>query len=585
MPPLRSVAARPDRCDDRGAAGTTCHRGGVRRPRLGVLLGTGIPILIVLVFLGAWAFDTSAAAEGSYRNVELAGRDVGRLSEDEVAAVVAELALDFASTPVRISTGSDTLTAQASDLSLAIDQEATVDAVLVEGREGSVALRPLAWGRSFVAPYEVAVRYQVRPDQLALALAEREGDDARQPVEPAIVASPEAVRVTKGTVGRALDPATVAERLLAAAAAGEDPITVTVTPDTQAPQVSDEEAQVLADEAAMLTAEPFIATVAGKAAAFDVPEQRSWIGSRVTPEGIELTLDEERIGVALRDQIGSLGDAEPQDASFTVENGEVRLIPAVVGLTCCAAEAEAEIAEAVLAGEDAVEVQPERNEPELTTEEAMALGIREPVGTTTEWNGQPQVKSFTTYFPCCAARVTNIRRIADLVRGAVVLPGETFSVNQRVGQRTREKGFVEAGAIANGVHVEEVGGGVSQFATTIFNAAFFAGLPFGEYQAHSEHFSRYPFGREATMGWEHPDMQFVNDTPHGILVWTSHTDTSVTVTLYSTQYAHGEQTGQTTGRDGRCTTVSTQRTITYVDGRTATDTVRARYRDSGATSC
>ena len=105
--------------------------------------------------------------------------------------------------------------------------------------------------------------------------------------------------------------------------------------------------------------------------------------------------------------------------------------------------------------------------------------------------------------------------MADLVRGAIVPPGETFSINEHVGQRTAEKGFVLAGAIANGEHVEEIGGGVSQFATTTFNAAFFAGLPFGEYQSHSECFDRYPRGREATMGFPHPDLQIKNDTPYG----------------------------------------------------------------------
>lgn len=557
----------------------------MRRPRLGILLGTGIPVLLVLLLVAAWAFDTSAAADQSTRNVELAGRDVGRMDAEELEQVVAELALDFARTPVEISTGTATIEATASELSLAVDQQATVDAVLAEGDGGAVPLRPLAWARSFVAPYEVEVRYLVRPDRLALALSEREGETARQPVEPSIAASPEAVRAQKGETGQALDPATVADRLLEAARAGEDPITVRVTPETRAPQVTDAQAEELAARAQELTAQPFIVTVAGKTATFDVALQRSWLGSRIAGDQIELTLDQEAVGQALRAQIGSLGDAAPKDASFTVEGGAVRLIPAVVGLTCCAEGAEARIAEAILGGEDALEVQPQEDEPELTTEEAMALGIREPVGTTTEWKGQPQVKSFTTYFDCCAARVTNIQRIAQLVQGALVLPGETFSVNGHVGQRTAEKGFVEAGAIANGEHVEEIGGGVSQFATTMFNAVFFAGLPFEEYQAHSEHFSRYPYGREATMGWEHPDLAWTNDTPYGILVWTSWTDTSVTVTLYSTQHAYGEQTGQSEGRQGRCTTVSTQRTIHHPDGTTSTDTVSARYRDAGATSC
>ena len=123
---------------------------------------------------------------------------------------------------------------------------------------------------------------------------------------------------------------------------------------------------------------------------------------------------------------------------------------------------------------------------------------------------------------------------------------------------------------------------MSQFATTMFNAAFFAGLDFGEYQAHSEHFDRYPCGREATMGFPHPDLPWKNDTPYGILIWTSYTDTSVTVTLYSTQYAYGEQTGQTDRPLGQLHHRHHHAHHPPTrDGHTATDTVRARYRDPG----
>jgi vancomycin resistance protein YoaR len=550
------------------------------------VLGIGLPILVVMAFLGAWALDARAAAGGSLRNVEVAGRDVGGMDEDEVRDELAREAVAFAATKVTITAGATTITSTAADLGLGVDQDATVDAVLDEGRTGSALLRPFAWARSFVSPYEVAVRYAIRSDQLALVLSQEEGDEARQPVEPTIIASPETVRVQSGVAGKALDPDKVAERLLDAARGGEDPITVTVDPETRAPTVSDAEARAVAEEAEAFTAEPLVVTVAGKSVTFDVGELRSWIGSRVTGDGLELTFDEERIASSLRERVGSLGEAAPQSASFTVENGAVRLIPAVEGMTCCADDAAATIVAALRAGEPSVEVEPVTDEPELTTEEALALGIKEPVGTTTEWKGVQQVRSFTTYFDCCPPRTVNIKRIADLTRGALIMPGETFSLNGHVGQRTAEKGFVLAGAIANGEHVDEIGGGVSQFATTMFNAAFFAGLPFEAYQAHSEYFDRYPRGREATMGWENPDLAFTNDTPYGILIWTSHTDTSVTVTLYSTQHASGQQTGQTEERSGAaCTRVTTTRTITYPDGRTATDTVGARYRDDGALTC
>ena len=163
----------------------------------------------------------------------------------------------------------------------------------------------------------------------------------------------------------------------------------------------------------------------------------------------------------------------------------------------------------------AVELEVVLTEPEITTEVAEGLGIVEPVGGNRAWrNGAPATAGpgFTTYHDPGQPRVTNVHRIADLVRGAIIVPGGTFSVNEHVGPRTADKGFVPAGAIRDGEHVDEIGGGVSQFATTLFNAAYFAGLDIPVSQAHSEYFARYPRGREATMGHPAPDLQITNDT-------------------------------------------------------------------------
>jgi vancomycin resistance protein YoaR len=133
--------------------------------------------------------------------------------------------------------------------------------------------------------------------------------------------------------------------------------------------------------------------------------------------------------------------------------------------------------------------------------------------------------------------------------------------------------------------VPEVGGGVSQFATTTFNAAYFAGLDIPTYQAHTESFTRYPPGREATMGHPNPDLRIRNNTPYGILIWTSYTSSSVTVTLYSTPYATGEQTGISTSMNGNCQVVTTTRTRTFPDGHTENDTFRAQYRPGEGQFC
>jgi vancomycin resistance protein YoaR len=173
------------------------------------------------------------------------------------------------------------------------------------------------------------------------------------------------------------------------------------------------------------------------------------------------------------------------------------------------------------------------------------------------------------------------------VRGVVLEPGETFSVNDHVGRRTTENGFVVGGVIENGTFSESVGGGISQFATTLFNAAFFGGLDVEEYQSHSIYISRYPYGREATLSYPKPDLVIENSTPHGVLIWTSYTSTSITVSLYSTRYASGEQTSQSEAPVGEagCKRVTTVRTRTYVDGRTETDRFFATYRPSEGVKC
>jgi len=181
-------------------------------------------------------------------------------------------------------------------------------------------------------------------------------------------------------------------------------------------------------------------------------------------------------------------------------------------------------------GERVMEVPAQVVEPEFTTEDAEALAITE------------QVSEFTTYFPYAAYRNTNIGRAAEIIDGTIVGPGETFSLNGTVGERTAENGFTTGFIISNGIFKEDLGGGVSQMATTTFNAAFFAGMTDVEHKPHSFYIDRYPVGREATVAWPSVDLRFRNDTPYGVLIHAHLTPSTpssqgvVTVRMFSTQY-------------------------------------------------
>jgi hypothetical protein len=185
------------------------------------------------------------------------------------------------------------------------------------------------------------------------------------------------------------------------------------------------------------------------------------------------------------------------------------------------------------------------------------------------FRGAHLLGEFTTYHDCCQDRVVNIQLMADTVHGHVVMPGETFSVNAAVGRRTTAKGYLPAGAIIGGYvqccgYADNIGGGTSQFGTTIYNAVFFAGLEDVEHQPHSLDFARYPDGREATMGYPRPDVVFRNDTAHPVLVTTHHSGfrgTSIIVKIW------GDNGGRqvTAGASARRGIHNTSRVVVEVD--------------------
>jgi uncharacterized protein YegP (UPF0339 family) len=147
-----------------------------------------------------------------------------------------------------------------------------------------------------------------------------------------------------------------------------------------------------------------------------------------------------------------------------------------------------------------------------------------------------RVSRFTTFFNCCEPRVTNIRTIAAAVNGTVVQPGETFSIDKVVGARTSEKGYVPAGYLVGGVgQCCAVGGGVSQFGTTIHNAVFWGGYQIDFHRPHTGWIPRYPLGIEATLVYKSIDYRFTNNTVTPVTIRTSSTSTSVTVELWGYQ--------------------------------------------------
>lgn len=249
-----------------------------------------------------------------------------------------------------------------------------------------------------------------------------------------------------------------------------------------------------------------------------------------------------------------------QDAFFSVDDQDiVTIVPGVSGPKVSTDVAIAEIFTAATSPSRTGRLPLENSaEPDVTAADLEALGV------------EHLVSKFTTYHDCCANRVENIHLIADTVDGVIVMPDEEFSVNGFVGERTTAKGYLPAGTIINGEIVDTVGGGVSQFATTFYNAVFWGGYTDVTHKPHSFYFSRYPEGIEATINWPNLDLAFRNDTDHAILIKADYTETSLTIKFFS------DNGGQAVGGEQR-----NGETITWVesegDGVVVTGEVSGRY--------
>lgn len=126
---------------------------------------------------------------------------------------------------------------------------------------------------------------------------------------------------------------------------------------------------------------------------------------------------------------------------------------------------------------------------------------------------------FSTRFDASnQSRVNNVWLASSKINDVIVSPGEIFSFNETVGPRTKERGFAEAGVIRNQQHDVDVGGGVCQVATTLYNAARVSGMTLVERHSHSLPVHYVEKGRDAAVVYGEKDLRFKNDTEHAVLI-------------------------------------------------------------------
>ena len=161
------------------------------------------------------------------------------------------------------------------------------------------------------------------------------------------------------------------------------------------------------------------------------------------------------------------------------------------------------------------------------------------VTTETLSKGFTLISAYTTKTTSDSNRNTNIRLACEAINGTALMPGETFSFNQATGQRTTAKGYRSAGAIAAGQSIEEVGGGICQVSSTLFNAVARADLQIVERSPHARPSSYVGKGEDATVNWPNLDFKFKNNTDAPIFIITYYKDRQMSAEIWGMTLGEG----------------------------------------------
>jgi len=477
----------------------------------------GVLLLAALALGFAYSGSPDVVADG----VTVSGQDVGGLSAAQAETKLSARAHTLSTEPVVFTGGGRKWSIAPAQLAVRGDWSAAAAAAVDRGN-GTIPLR--GFKRIELRLFGADVEPDARADQAALELhlrviakqVEVEGREA------AIVLRNGQPVVIPGEASRSLRRDAAAETIVAALASlereGPVELPIQVTP----PEVGTDALAAVAQQVRTALSGP-------------VTFEYKGAHISVTPEQIasflELPHDGQRSlqigGPEAKKYFDDLGEAvarAPREVDFSVnEAGKAHLIPSRDGRKLdVEASEKALLAAALRTVNRTAQLAVVAAEPKLSTERAKTLGITGLVG------------DYTTFYGGDANRIHNVQLVANLIDRHMIAPHSTFSFNKTTGERNAAQGFLEAPVIINGELKTGLGGGVCQVSTTVFNAAFEAGLPITSRTNHALYIDHYPLGRDATVNYPDTDLTFQNDSDHWMLLRTIVGSSSLTVRLFGT---------------------------------------------------
>ncbi|MCZ0858690.1 VanW family protein [Actinomyces israelii] len=503
------------------------HRRRLNRGVLAGIIGAGLLVLV-------WGGAAIAATQHVFAGSTVSGVDVGDMSPDEARQVVADQIGAELAQPVTLSANDSTDTLVPADSGVSVDAAASINR-LIDPTINPVTLIKRLSGTS------VDAVTTVDSDALTNALNARLGTLATGTADAVVTLEGTTPVVTPGTDGTGMDVDASVKALSAGWPLGQEEIAM--VEGTARPAITDDDAEafvdsvltpLLSDSLTVTAADTSVEKTAATKQVVLSPEQIADLTTVSTDDGeLSAVLDSQRLHDAIIDAMGGIETA-PTNAGWTIDGSAESAAGAkpqyVAPSPGEGIDMDALTQQLVDAGttgtasaDRTVALTMITTQPEITTPEK-DWGITEVTG------------EFATPFNSEPGRDQNLIRGAEQMNGQIVMPGETFSVEQALGPVDYEHGFTDAGVISNGQHVDALGGGLSQIGTTMFNVGFEAGMDDIEHHPHSYYFDRYPAGREATLWTGQKDVKFANSTPYAALIQAWVADGEVHTRIWSTHY-------------------------------------------------
>jgi vancomycin resistance protein YoaR len=465
------------------------HRG--RRIVLGV-----VAVLAALYVGGYFLTGTRMPAHATIGPVDVSG-----MSPSAARTAVDKALTPHAADPVVLTHGKSEFHVTPADAGLALNLDRTIDRA-----GGTRSWKPADIAGLFFGKHKSAPVLDVDDAKLQGALATIGTAVDRDVVEPQITFPKAKPLARQPKAGLKVDRAATEKAIHATYLVSTEPVTVptVVVKPTVDSDALDEEMTSYAKPA---VSAPVTIAVGSKKVSLPVTAYAPALVVRVEDGKLTPYIDPKKLAGPLTSTTTGIG-TKAVDATVKIENNKPVIVPGKPGVGLQPAEMARKLVRVLAKSGDErkVSVKAKVVEPLVTTADAKALKITE------------RISNFETDFPFAPYRNQNQGRAAQLINGTILKPGQTFSLNKTVGERTVANGFTVGTVINGGVFREELGGGVSQVATTAYNAGFFGGMVDVEHHPHAFFISRYPVGREATVYWGSLDMQFKNPTKYGVLI-------------------------------------------------------------------